>query len=136
MPKNKLFLRANCKPFTSKSIQIWDHFLSLLFPKDSESLKTLEIRLWEVGAKRRLNFTLKVNKQTDRQTDGHRDGHFDLDLMYLTELTDINHRVKQWYERESEKYNILSRTKDINLIKKDRIHYHGPVFSEYFFICE
>ena len=39
------------------------------FAKDSESLKILDIRLWEVEAKRRLNGTSKVNRQTDRQTD-------------------------------------------------------------------
>ena len=41
-------------------------------------LKILDIRLCEVGAKRRLNGTLKVNTQKDRQTDGQTDGHFDL----------------------------------------------------------
>ena len=55
-----------------------DHFFPLLFPKDSESLKILDIRLWEVGAKRPLNGTSKVNRQTDRQTDKHTDGHFNL----------------------------------------------------------
>ena len=40
-----------------------------LFPKDSESLKTLDIRLREVGAKRRLNGTSKVKTQKDGQTD-------------------------------------------------------------------
>ena len=39
-----------------------DHFFPLLFPKDSESLKILDIRLWEVGAKRPLNGTSKVKK--------------------------------------------------------------------------
>ena len=34
---------------------MWDHFFPLLFPKDSESLKILDIRLRKVGAKRRLN---------------------------------------------------------------------------------
>ena len=29
------FLCGNFKPFMSKSFQIWDHFLPLLFPKDS-----------------------------------------------------------------------------------------------------
>ena len=50
-----------------------DHFFPLLFPKDSESLKILDIRLREVGAKRPLNGTSKVNRQTDGQTDGHLD---------------------------------------------------------------
>ena len=57
-------------------------FFSLLFPKDYESLKILDIRLWEVGTKKRLNGTSKVNTQTDGHTDRrtHRqtDGHFDL----------------------------------------------------------
>ena len=43
--------------------------MRLLFPKDSKSLKILDIRLREVGAKRPLNGTLKVNRQTNRQTD-------------------------------------------------------------------
>ena len=59
-----------------------DHFFPLLFPKDSESLKILDIQLWDVGAKRRLNGTLKVNRQTNTrtntQTDTQTDGHFDL----------------------------------------------------------
>ena len=59
-----------------------DHFFPLLFPKDSESLKIFDIRLQEVGAKRPLNGTSKVNRQTNRQTDRHTDtqtdGHFDL----------------------------------------------------------
>ena len=41
----------------------------LLFPKDSESLRLLDIQLWEVWAKRRLNGTSKVNKRTDGQTE-------------------------------------------------------------------
>ena len=50
------------RPFLSKNVQIWDHFFPLLFPKDSESLKIIDIRLLKVGAKRRWNGTLKVNK--------------------------------------------------------------------------
>ena len=87
LPKNKLFLCGLLAPFTSKSSQIWDHFFLVLFPKDSKSLKFLDIRLWEVGSKRRLNGTSKVNRRTDGRTekrtngwtdgrtDGHRDGH-------------------------------------------------------------
>ena len=55
-----------------------DHFFPLLFPKDSESLKIFDIRLWEVGAKRQLNGTSKVNRQTDGRTNTQTDGHFDL----------------------------------------------------------
>ena len=42
------------------------HYFS---PKDSESLKNLDIRLWKVGAQRRLNGTSKVNTRTDGHTD-------------------------------------------------------------------
>ena len=45
-----------------------DHFFPLLFPNDSESLKILDIRLREVGAKRPLNGTSKVNGETDTHT--------------------------------------------------------------------
>ena len=41
--------------------------LSITFPKDSESLKILDIQLQEVGAKRPLNGTSK-SEQTDRHT--------------------------------------------------------------------
>ena len=50
-----------------------DHFFPLLFPKDSESLKIFDIRLQEVGAKRRLNGTSKVNRHTNKQTYGQTD---------------------------------------------------------------
>ena len=50
-------------------VYLGDHFFPLLFPKDSESLKFLDIGLREVGAKRRLNGTSKVNRRTDGRTD-------------------------------------------------------------------
>ena len=59
---NNFFCCGDFRSFLGKNVQIWDHFFPLLFPKDSESLKMLDIRLWEVGAKRRLNSTSKVNK--------------------------------------------------------------------------
>ena len=63
------FLFGNFRPLPNKNVQIWDHFFPLLFPKDSKSLKILDIRLREVGANRRLNSTSKVNRQTDRRTE-------------------------------------------------------------------
>ena len=45
-----------------------DHFFPLIIPKDSKSQKMLDIPLWEVGAKKRLNGTSKVNSQTAKQT--------------------------------------------------------------------
>ena len=57
--KNLTFFVRQFTPFISKSIQIWDPFFSLVFPKDMENLKSLDIGLREVGAKIRLN---EVNK--------------------------------------------------------------------------
>ena len=64
-------MRGDFRPLPNKNVQMLDHFFPLLVPKDSESLKIFDIRLWEVGAKRPLNGTSKVNGQTDRQTEGH-----------------------------------------------------------------
>ena len=61
------FCRGNFTRFMSQSFQIWGHFFSLLFPKDFEDLKNLDIGLWEVGAKRCLNSVNKVWR-ADRQT--------------------------------------------------------------------
>ena len=52
------FRRGNFRLFLSKIFQIWDHFFPLIFPKDSKSLKILDIQFWKVGAKRRLNNTM------------------------------------------------------------------------------
>ena len=71
--KNNLFLRRDFRPLPNKNVPIWDHFYPLLFPKDSESLKILDIGLREVGAKRRLNGTSKVNIQTNKHTDRQTD---------------------------------------------------------------
>ena len=59
---------------TPKNIYIFfDHFQTKMFKSETisfyESLKILDIRLWEVGAIRRLNGTSKVNRQTHRPTD-------------------------------------------------------------------
>ena len=72
--KNKLFLRGDFRPLPNENVQMWDHFFTLLFPKNSESLKILDIRLREVGAKRRFNGTSKVNRRTDKQTNRQTDG--------------------------------------------------------------
>ena len=57
------FLRGDFTPFMSKSFQIWDHFFPILFSKDSEILKFLDIERQEVGAKRRLNGVNKWEKK-------------------------------------------------------------------------
>ena len=68
--KKTFFLRGDFRQFWNKNVHIWDHFFPLLFPKDSESLKILDIRLREVRAKRPLKKTKnwrrpkKVKKKT------------------------------------------------------------------------
>ena len=59
----KFFWRVDFTPFMSKSFSIWDHFFSLLLPKD--------IGLWEVGTERLLNGVRKCDGQKDRQTNRH-----------------------------------------------------------------
>ena len=48
----KLFSSGDFRPFLSKNAKIWDYFFQLVFPKDFEYLKSLDIGLWEMGAKR------------------------------------------------------------------------------------
>ena len=76
--KKTFFLRGNFRPLPNNNVQILDNFFPLLFPKDSESLKIFDIRLREVGAKRPLNGTSKVSRQTDGRTNTQTDGHLDL----------------------------------------------------------
>ena len=64
--KKTFLLRGDFRQFSNKNVLIWDHFFPLLFPKDSESLKILDIQ--EVGAKRPLNGTSKV-KKLEKKTD-------------------------------------------------------------------
>ena len=67
---------------------ILDHFQTTIFKSETTSFyyftprilnlyKILDIQLWEVGAKRRLNGTSKVNTHTDRRTDGQTDRQLD-----------------------------------------------------------
>jgi hypothetical protein len=51
--KKKKILRGDFRPLPNKNVQMLDHFFPLLFLKDSKSLKILDIRLREVGAKDR-----------------------------------------------------------------------------------
>ena len=43
--------------------KIWDHFLTLLFPKDSEYWKSLEIGLREVGGKKTFKRSEQMKKK-------------------------------------------------------------------------
>ena len=47
--KKNFIRRGNFTPFFCKNVQILDPFFPLLFPKESESLKILDIRHWKVG---------------------------------------------------------------------------------------
>ena len=73
-----LFWSGNLTPFISKSFQIWDHFFKLPFHKDSEYLKSLNIGLWELGAKRPLNGVRKCDRQTHKQTHKHTNKHMNI----------------------------------------------------------
>ena len=64
-------MRCDFTTFMIKSFQIRDQFSSALFPDDSEHLKSFDIALREVGAKRRLNGTSKVNTHTHTDTYTH-----------------------------------------------------------------
>ena len=58
----KLFLaRQLYTLYEPKVFQIWDHFFPLLFPKDYKNEKSLDIGLWEVGAKIALNGVRNTN---------------------------------------------------------------------------
>ena len=60
MPEKKLhFLRSDFTPFMSIFFLFCKQLFLLLFPKDSEALNILDIWIWEVGEKRRLNRTSK-----------------------------------------------------------------------------
>ena len=60
-------MRGDFRQLSNKNVQMLDH---ITFPKGFQISKyILDIRLWEVGAKRPLNGTSKVNRQTQRRTD-------------------------------------------------------------------
>ena len=63
--QKKLFCAAILDNFQTKMFKSETTSFHYFFPKDSEALKILDIRLREVGAKRRLNGTSKVNTQTE-----------------------------------------------------------------------
>ena len=70
--KNNFFLRGDLDHILPKNDQFWDQFFQAFFPKDSKSLKILDIRLQEVGAKKASKYTTwkgTSNRHTDTQTD-------------------------------------------------------------------
>ena len=72
----KINLRSDFRPLPNKNVKMLDHFFPLLFPKDSESLKILDIRLWEVGGKKTVKRYLK-SEHTDKHTDTRPDRQTD-----------------------------------------------------------
>ena len=63
------FCRGVFTPFTSKCFFNLTPLLSIVFfPKDSENLKSFDIGLQEVGAKRPLSRVGKCDRQTNTQT--------------------------------------------------------------------
>ena len=66
---------------------MWHHFFPLLFPKDSESLKILDIRLREVGAKRPLNGTSKPRSLSGLWTNF---------ISYKSLSSNYHHRKYKW----------------------------------------
>ena len=78
-----------------------DHFFPLFSPKDSESLKIFDIRHREVGAKRPLNGTSIVNRQTHGQTDGQTDRRTDTRTFRLIESIGPEGRCfEKWFVQE------------------------------------
>ena len=55
-------------PFMRKSFWSLDHYFQLIFPKESQNPNSLDIGIWEVGAKRLLNGVGKCDGQTHTQT--------------------------------------------------------------------
>ena len=55
--KKNFFFRSDFRPLPNKNVQMLDLFFPLLFPKEPESLRILDIRFREVGAKRPLKKT-------------------------------------------------------------------------------
>ena len=86
-------MRGDFRPLPNKNVQMLDHFFPLLFPNDFEYLKILDIQLREVGAKRWLNGTSKVNRHMDGQTDKQTDGQT-FHLYHLAQRADAFYKSK------------------------------------------
>ena len=65
--KKNIFRRSDFTPFMRIFFFfiIWEHFFTLLFPKDSEDINSLDIELQEVGEKQ-LKGVRKCDGQTDK----------------------------------------------------------------------
>ena len=79
-----MFCKAKSAKKQTFCAAILDNFQTTMFKSEttSESLNILDIRLREVGPKRRLNGTSKVNRWTDGQTDRRTIGNFGRNEQY------------------------------------------------------
>ena len=91
-----------------------DHFFPLLFPKDFKSLKIFDIQLREVGAKRPLTGTSKVNRQTDKHTNKQTDTQMDI-------LTYRKHRPSKTTTKNTATY--LINAQDQKGLSKEALHF-------------
>ena len=66
--KKKLFFARRFETTSKQKCSNVRPLLSITYPLDSESLNILDIRLWEVGAKRRLKRTSKVKNERRKKT--------------------------------------------------------------------
>ena len=87
--KKTFFARRFLTIFKQKCFNLRP-LLFITFPQGFRISKNMEQRLREVGGKRRLNGTSKVNTQTYGQTHGQTDGHFKSGPMLWKLIDDKN----------------------------------------------
>ena len=108
---------------------MWDPFFPLLFPKDSQSLTIFDIRLWEVGAKRHLNGSSKVNRRTDKQTDKQTDRRTNRRTFWLIESIGPEQRADAMKMFKYKKSSHVSLETGPNIyICKIPIYYNTSVY--------
>ena len=76
--KNKLFFVLRFQTIFKQKFSNLRPLLATTFSQGFRIVRILDIRLQEVGVKRRLNGTSKVNRQTHGHTDGHTDTQTDI----------------------------------------------------------
>ena len=117
--KKNFFLRGDLRPLPNKNVQMLDHFFPFLFPKDSESLKILDIRLPEVGAKRPLNGTSKVKKMRKKKKFARRfQTIFKQKFLYLRPL--LSRTIPQGFRISKNIGHLTSGSGGKQTVKKDR----------------
>ena len=91
--QTNFFLRGHFTPFISKNVQVRHHFFPLLFLNNSESLKSLDTLLREMGAKRRLNGTEEEQSQGYNRRTMCSFTNFSLKKMFDFLLKSQNHLI-------------------------------------------